>query len=230
MLSYQQKQFHLFRDLEKKFKQGKKPASIVEPAKDYIKDNRICLTSVVFVPVDIQKNIIQKIINPLKEVDKRQYYYPLKSLHLTIQNIRTINDPPLFNEKDVEKVKSVFKKIIPKHKSFYFELKGLFEMPSSLSICGYSNEAIKYLVLELRDELQKISVPDNKIYASSEIFFGNINVCRYPVNPNGNFVKKVKELKNINISRLEIKKVSLITTNSVCHPRKTKIIDNYFLS
>lgn len=229
MLSYQQRQKELFNKIENNFKKGKICSSIVEPVKDYIQDKRICLTSVFFLPEKIKSSILEKIIKPLKKEDNDQYYYLPESLHLTLQNIRTISDPPLFTEKDIIKVKKVFKEVIPKYNIFSFELKDLFELPTSLSLCGYCGEILKYLVLELREKLQKAGVPDNKKYASGDVFFGNVNVFRYTTNPNSNFAAKIKKLKNVEIGELKVKKVSLITTNAVCYPNKTRIIGTYNL-
>lgn len=227
MSSYQQRQGELFRKTKNDFKKGKISSSIVGSVRDYIHDERICLTSVVFLPKEIQKLILDKIIQPLKKIDQRQYFYLPKSFHLTLQNVRTINDPPLFTKKDIIKVRKVFKEVIPKHQAFSFKLKDLFELPTSLSLCGYCGEVLKYLVLELRNKLQKASVPDNKKYVSEEVFFGNITVCRYTKNLTKRFLARIQELKNIEIGRFKVEKVSLITTNSVCYPDKTTIIENY---
>lgn len=93
----------------------------------------------------------------------------------------------------------------------------------------FSEEIFANLVLELRSELIKHNVPDNKTYASNKIMFGNITLSRYTSPPNKAFFDIVKELKNIEIGKFEVKTISLITTNSVCHPTKTKIISKYKL-
>ncbi|MBI2326837.1 hypothetical protein HYU92_00810 [Candidatus Curtissbacteria bacterium] len=230
MISYQKKQFELFEKLEGKFKQGKIPTTIVEPVADYANDNRIGLTSVIFIPENLQKIIVSKIIEPLREADSNQYFYLPRSLHLTIQNIRTISDPPLFTDEDVEKAKTAFDQIIPKHKELEFTVKGLFELPTSLGIRCYSNDSLKDLVLDLRKNLIKASVPDNKSYESDEIFFGNITVCRYITHPSNLFLEKIKKLKVVEVGKLSVRTICLITTNSVCHPSSTKIIGKYDLN
>lgn len=229
MLLYQQKQKALFGKIENDFRKGKIFSSIVVPVKDYVNDALICLTGVVFLPEKIKRSISKKIIEPLRKEDNNQYYYLPESLHLTLQNVRIISNPPFFTKKDIVKVKKVFEEVIPKFRSFSFELRNLFELPTSLSICGFCDEVLKYLVLELREKLQKAGVPDNKKYASDEVFFGNITICRYTKKPTKDFLAKIKELKNIEIGRFVIKEVSLITTNKVCHPSKTQIIEIYKL-
>ncbi len=227
MVSYQKQQELLLKEIEKDFKEGKFPATIVEPVQDYSSDNRICLTSVVFLPQEIQRIVDEKVIKPLKELDKRQYYYLPQSLHITIQNIRTISDPPLFSKKDVEKVKNVLREVITRYEPFDFSIEGFFELPTSLSLCAYSDEILKQLVFEIRKSLKKVGVPDNKKYASDEIVIANSTICRYIGLPNDAFFEEVGKLKNIDVGRVQVKNVSLITTNSVCHPNKTSIVERY---
>jgi len=229
MLSYQQKQFKLFEELEKKYSQGLKPTEIVDKIKDYPNDKRLCLTSVAFLPDGIQRKIIETLIKPLRQADPRHYYFVPESLHITIKNIRVINDPPYFNSHDIEKVRQVFQNVLNNFKPISFELKGLFTMPTSLSIRGYSDKALKDLVLSLDKGLNGAGVPDDKKYASEEIFFGNTNICRYTTTPHEEFITKVNQLKEIEIGQFEVKKINLITTNVACHPAKTKVLSQYRL-
>ena len=103
MQSYQKLQFDLIEKIECDFREGKEPSTIVEPVPDYIHDDRICLTAISFLPQEVEDEIITKIIKPLREADSRQYFYVPSSFHVTIQNVRTIANPPLFNDRDIEK-------------------------------------------------------------------------------------------------------------------------------
>lgn len=230
MENYKEEQYKLFEKLEDQFRKNSNAAEIVEPVSDYVSDNRICLTSVVFPPEKIIEDINAKIVIKLSGVDENQYFYLSDSLHLTIQNIRIINDPPLFTDDDIDKVRAVFRKVIPKHNKFSINLKGLFETPTSFSIRGYCDNNLQKLILNLREEMIATGVPDNKKYGSDSVFFGNITVCRYTKKPNERFFEIIKELKNIEIGDLEVKKISLITTNAVAHPGKTKIIEEFYLN
>lgn len=229
MSRYQQLQETVFNQLEKDAKKGNASATFVEPLSDYAGDQQMCLTSVAFLPPVLCQVVINKIIKPLKKVDDRQYYFPSNSLHVTIQNIRVISSPLLFTADDIEKAKQIFHKVTAKYSPLILELKGILELPNSLSIRGYSDKIFGDFVLELRAELKKAGIPDNKKYASKNVVFGNSTICRFTKEPTKEFFAKVKELKNIEIGKFEIKTVSLITTNAVCHPDKTKIIETYNL-
>ena len=230
METYKEKQRKLFEKLEAQFKENSNAVEIVEPVSDYVSDNRICLTSVVFPPKYIVDAINKKIVSKFVGVDDNQYFFLPESFHLTIQNIRTINLPPLFNDEDIKKARDVFRKIIPRHNQFSFKLSGLFETPTSFSIRGYCNDNLQKLILDLRTEMISAGVPDNKKYGSEDVFFGNITVCRFTKKPNEKFYQKIKELKNIEIGNILVDKVSLITTNAVAHPSKTKIIEEFYLN
>jgi 2'-5' RNA ligase len=228
--NYQARQLELTKKIEEDFKNGNSRSTIVEPVSDYINDNRICLTSVVFLPQDLENKIIDEVIIPLRRNDPAQYFYVPNSFHVTIRNIRTTTEPPSFSEIDIEKSKEVFRRIVPKHHPFKFEIKRLFKLPTSLAISAFSNKKFGDLALELGNELGKAGVPDNKIYANKNIVIGNTTISRFTKRPNSSFRKKVKELKNIDIGSFEVRKISLITTSAVCHPSKTKIIEEYLLS
>ena len=229
MGEYQKKQLEITKRIEESFRNGHNLSTIVEPASNYVNDNRICLTSVVFIPQDLEKRIIDNITNILQEINPIQYFYIPKSFHVTIQNIRTIENPPLFNNEDIEKVRKVFGGIIHKYSAFTFELKRLFELPTSLAISAFSNEIFGNLVLELREGLEKAGVPDNKTYIDGDAVIANATISRFTNTPNPAFKQKVKELKELEIGSFQVKKISLITTNAVCHPAKTRIIEEYLL-
>jgi len=177
MSKYQQLQETVFNQLEKDAKEGKASATFVEPRDDYAGDPGRCLTSVAFLSPTLRQTVIEKIIDPLKNIDDRQYYFPSDSLHITTQNVRVVNDPPLFTAENIAKTKQIFSKVTAKYQPFTLELKGLLELPTSISIRGYSDKIFGDFVLELRKELKKAGIPDDKKYASPNIVFGNSTIC-----------------------------------------------------
>lgn len=225
MASYQDQQRELFNKLE----QGGASASVVEMVDDYTDDVRMCFTSVVFLSDEIRFSVIERLIEPLREADVRQYFYLPESLHITIQNIREVSDPPKFTKKDITIVQNIFREVIPRHKCFSFDLQGLFMMPTSLSVRAFSDERLKKLVIDLRHSLELAGVADDKQYASNDVVFGNCTICRFTEKPNSVFSSRIQDLKQIKIGTLEVDRVSLITTNTACHSGKTKIIEQFAL-
>lgn len=227
--NYSQKQKHLVEKMKLSLARGVVKSTVVEMRNEYENDDHSCLTSVVFVPRNTAQKIIKIIIEPLKQLEPGYYYFPAESMHITIKNIRTIHKPPLFMEDDVVKVDGLFREIIPKFKSFTFQLEDLVKFPTSLSLMGYCNDVLGRLVKELDAGLKQIGVPDNKKYFSNEIFFSNITLCRFAHQPSEAFVKKVKKLQNIKIGELVIGIINLIICNVVCNPKTRKIVGTYKL-
>ena len=230
MVTYQQKQDKFFKRVEEEFNNGREMSKEYVLRDDYVNDNRICLTGVVFLPQELQEGIVNKIIEPLRKADKRQYYYLPESLQLTIQNARVVHNPPRFDERDIEKVRDVFASIIPRYKEFEFELKGLIELPTSIYIKGYCGQVLEDLVLELRKGLRDNGIVGDKKYPYTDVFIGSITLCRYRCQPNDRVTKEVQRLRNTDIGQLKVDKVSLVTTNFVARPEKTTIIEEFLLN
>ncbi|MBI2309829.1 hypothetical protein HYU89_02935 [Candidatus Collierbacteria bacterium] len=224
-MTYQKLQKELFDRIEIQAKIGNSSNTLVA-MRNFDNDNSRCLTSVFFLSQTKVVSEIQKFTEELQVADNRQYYYPVFSLHITIQNIRNENIQPLFNQEDIDMTKQVFAKIIPKHKPIKCHLKGLFELPTSISIRGYTDESLKDLVLDLKRELISVGVPDNKKYASDSIFFCNSTICRYQVQPNDKFFEIVRRNKNRDFDAVDINEVSLMTTNAVADQKYTNIINS----
>lgn len=229
MTTYTDKQHQLFESIEENFRDDKVPCEIIEKINDYKNDPKICLTAVSFLPEVLGEQINTNITNLLQKSDPNQFYFPPESLHITIKNIRGLNYPPDYTDHDITNTIQVFDKIVNKHKTIKFQLRGLFETPNSLGIRAYCDETLKNLVLDLDKELNEIGTPDNKKYASSKIFFGNITICRYTTKPNSKFDDIINKFKKENFGELKIKKISLITTSTAVNPKKTKIIKQYYL-
>lgn len=204
-------------------------STVVPMRPDYEDDNRICLTSVVFPTKKINNFIESQIIKPLKNIEPNHHYYPASSLHITIKNIRTIANPPLFSQKDARKVSNLLKIIVPECVSFDFNFEDIVRFPTSLSLIGYSDERLRVLIQKLDNGLKKIGVPDNKKYFSNSIFFGSMTLCRFTQQPSIKFLNKVAELRTVKIAPVEVKTISLITCNAVCDARGRKIIGEYSL-
>ncbi|MBI2410559.1 MAG: hypothetical protein HYV32_01500 [Candidatus Kerfeldbacteria bacterium] len=204
-------------------------STVVEMQKDYVHDDQICLTSVVFIPDDISQKIMSDVIEKLKKTEPHHYFYLPESMHVTIKNIRTINKPPVFSETDINKVNELFNEIIPQFPIFEFTVEDVLMFPTSLSIMGYSDETLQKLVYALDEGLQKIGVPDNKKYFSTSVFWGNITICRFAKNPQIAFINEVQKMRDVKIGKFKVEKVQVITCNAVCHPASRRIVGKYDL-
>lgn len=226
---YRLQQKKLIKQLEDSFTKDVHKSTVVEMKSDYANDDQICLTSLVFIPDEISREIIFDVIEKLKTIEPQHYFYPPESMHLTIKNIRTVHKPPLFSETDIDKVNQLFSEIVPQFSIFEFSVEDVLVFPTSLSIMAYSNDTLQKLISTLDKGLQKIGVPDNKKYLSDSVSFGNITICRFTQNPSTQFIEEVKKMRNLKIGKFKVEKVNLITCNAVCYPESRKIIGEYKL-
>jgi hypothetical protein len=213
---HQSKQKEIIDVVENQIKSNTLKSSVVIPVEDFENDSRICLTSVHLPDKQILSAVQKLVIEPLREIEPSYYYYPLDSLHLTIKNVRVINDPPHFSEEDVEKVKSVFSQIVPRHKQFRVYFYKLLLFPNNLALVATSDEELDNIVVDLDNALKKVNVPDDKKYVNSKYFFCNITLARFSKTPSEAFKRKIKEIsESLSFKPYNIDSVTLVTANAV---------------
>jgi 2'-5' RNA ligase len=229
MQAYQDRQRELILDIEKGYRD--RPTALNPgTADDFANDPRLALVCLYFVPEQVQDFILSEISSPLRAADPALYFYPRASLHLTVKNVRYINSPPNYTAADIQKVRRGFRGVVPGIKAFPMDLEWIFEQPSSLSVCGFSDDSLLRIVNTLNQTLIDVGVPDDKKYFSQEIFFGNVSFCRFQEPPNQAFREKVRELKQVKVGRVTIDKVWLVETDLVCHPARTRVLEEFRLA
>lgn len=221
LTAYQKKQLELVRQMEFLAARGIIRATIVPMLKDYAHDPQRTLTSVVFLPLRLQKRLYQELIVPLQKLEPDFYYYPPLSLHITIQNIRVIHFPARYNNQDIQNVQKIFRQVVSKHMNFNFHLYGVIGLPTSVSIAVLSSQTHHQLVMDLRGQLAAAGLPDDKTYFS-EATFANCNICRFTHEPGIKFRNFLRQQNQHDFGRLFVREISLIETNAVCHPSVTK--------
>lgn len=227
--SFQEKQLAAIKALEDSFRRGENPSSIVPLMTNPADDERLCLTSMVFLPGNLQDLINEKLIARLKKIDPVQYFYLPDSLHATIQNVRRISAPPAFSEGDIETARAVFRSVCASTIPFTFHVKRLMELPTSISLCAFSSENLQILVQELRRRLAASGLPDDKHYSACGTSFGNVTFCRFSTALKNSMKEAISELKEIEIGEFAVQEIHLVVTNAVCHPKKTRVIETFQL-
>ena len=187
----------------------------------------MCLTSVHF-PSSELKNEIEKIIKPLKDQFPEPYYYDFDSLHLTIKNIRVINDPPHFTTEDIKKAEKVFSRIVPKHSKFKVYFYRLLLFPNNLALIGTTDSESDNIIIDIDAGLKSAGVGDDKKYVNSKYFISNVTLARFNKPVSQEFKDLVEKLsKGVNLEPYLVDSVSLITTNAVL--KKLHVINSWKL-
>jgi hypothetical protein len=228
-MTYQEFQKQIVQTLRYHASQEQTNASFGPIRVDYQDDTAISLTSVVFLPVELACLLSQALIAPMKAIEPNHYYYPPESLHLTIKNVRTIHNPPLFTEADIQKVDRLFAEVVPRHPTVSYALAEVVPFTTSVVLIGYCDERFKQLILDLDEGLKQIGVPDNKQYASDTVFFGNITLCRYTRQPSERFLNAVASMAEHFQTEFIAETIHLIATNAVCAPQSRRIVSSYKL-
>ena len=146
MNNHQLNQLKVIGQIEDQINSNSLSFTTVAPVDDYTNDPRMALTSVHFPNKDLIHKV-QKIISSLKEVEPDYYYYPDDSLHMTIKNIRVINDPQQFDDRDIFKVREVFSQVIPNHSRFDTYFYRLLLFPNNLALVGTTDSELDQIIL-----------------------------------------------------------------------------------
>lgn len=228
MTTHQNKQREVIAQIEKQIQDDALTFSTVSPIADFDQDPRICLTSVHFPKEKLKQKIIRTIQKPLQEKFPHHYYYPQESLHMTIKNIRVINNPPHFTDSEVEIVKKVFTDAIPKHYSFNVYFYRLLVFPSNLALIGTTDPKLDDLVLDLDRKLKEYSVADDKIYINKKYFFSNMTLVRFTKPIDASFEEEIMRLsRQLDFESYMVDSVTLLQGSATLH--KKKIIHTWTL-
>ncbi|MBU0455730.1 MAG: hypothetical protein ABIH77_03710 [Pseudomonadota bacterium] len=228
-IPYKEQQKKLVQQAEHALQTNHYHSTVIAMQKDYEKDKQRCLTSVVFIPNQIAQKIIKEVVDELKKIESCHYFYPPESMHITIKNIRTLQNLPSFTEQDIKKANRLFNEIVPQYSAFDFHLEDLIAFPTSLSVMAYSSDQLQKLILALDKGLKEIGIPDNKRYFSDEIFWGNISFCRFMKKPAQQFIDRVKQMRHLKIGTFRAEKVHLISCNAGCAKKTIKVHGEYYL-
>lgn len=226
--SHQEKQVEIINKLEDQINSSSLTVSTVAPVDDYENDTRICLTSVHIPSSKLIDQIQNSVIKALEQTSPDMFYYPSDSLHITIKNIRVINDPPHFTDEDIQKAKAVFASVIPRHKKFRVYFYRLLLFPNNLALVGTTDPELDSIILDVDNELNKAGIPDDKKYLNLQFFFSNMTIARFNSKPTAEFIQKVSELSDsLVFEPYMVDSVTLATANAVF--TKRSIIETWKL-
>lgn len=227
MTPFQQKQIDLMRQMEAALAAGAPASTIVPIQTDYHNDPQIALTIISRVPKDIAKTIQTQLIAPLRAIEPEFFYYPDEALHVTVQNVRVIHDPPRFTASDVAKVDALLATLVPKTRRFPFIYAGLLSMPTSTSLIALVSPEYDQFIRRLRKSLAEAGIPDDKTYFTDAAIFANTTICRYTHTPSKKFTDTLAKYKDIRAGQFAPEKATLVSMNAVASPAKTTVLGEY---
>lgn len=226
---YQLKQIEVINSLEQQVKNKSMGFSTVAPVNNYASDTRRCLTSVHLPHQELITQVQDQLIKPLQKISPDYFFYPEDSLHITIKNVRVINDPPHFTQEDIGEAERVFEIVLPKHKKFNVYFYRLLLFPNNLALIGTTDPEMGSIFLDLDRELKAAGVLDDKKYINSQYFFCNMTLTRFNKAPGKKFLQKIEDLsQSISFEPYVVDSVTLVTSTAVF--TKKKIIKTWELA
>lgn len=216
MNSHQSKQKQIIEEMDRQVRNNALNFSSVASIDNYETDSRLCLTSV-HIPSKVFTHKIQSsLIQQLQHIKPEYYYYSDNSLHITIKNVRVVNNPPHFTEETTTLATGVFNDIVQHNKKFRIYFYKLILFPNNVSLIGTTDPEFDDLFLDLDKGLKAAGIPDDKRYLNAKYFFCTMTLCRFNTEPSSKFVEKVKELENsIMLEPYEVDSVTLLTCNAM---------------
>lgn len=219
--THQQKQIEIINQIESHLVRGNTPFSTVTPVDDFEHDPRMCLTSVHFPSAELKSSIHKQIIEPLSAISPNHFYYPDDSLHMTIKNIRVVDDPPRFSATDEQRAQIVFSRVIPHHKKFQVYFYRLLLFPNNIALIGTTDPELDSIIFDLDSKLTYAGIPDDKTYLNADHFFCNMTLARFSLPVTTDFKKRVSALSSaLQFAPYTIDSVSLITCNAAMKRRQ----------
>ncbi len=216
MTDHQLKQKEVIDDIARRVAGNSLNFTTVSPVEDFANDPRTCITSIHFPHHHLLDKVQRELIEPLRAIEPKYYYYPSDSLHMTVKNVRVISDPPSFDESDVEKAKKIFGEVVPGHKKYNVYFYRLLLFPNNLALIGTTDQVLDRLVFDLDEKMKAGGIADDKIYANTKYFFSNMTLARFATAPTDSFRNKVNELSaTLQFEPYTVDSVTLITCNAV---------------
>lgn len=227
MESHQKEQIKIIDTIAEQAKNNSIAFSTVAPVADFESDARLALTSAHIPRPDLIAKIQEEIVRPLKAIDPHHYYYSSDSYHISLKNVRVVNDPPHFSPADVETAQNVFSKTVPGHKRFRAFFYRLILFPNNIGLVGTTDPEFDDLLLDLENNLNATRLPDDKKYANSRHFFAAITFVRHS-NPSEKYKQKVEELsRTIAFNPYWVDSICLVTCSAIF--KKRTVIDTWRL-
>lgn len=195
-------------------------------------DRGLGLKLLMFVDGHIAQQIQQVVIEPLRAIDPKHYYYSPENLHLTVKKLHTIHDPPTFSELDITQIHEVCEQVIPKYASFRFQFCEFDRQATSLSLVGHCDRSFFDLSRELDGALSAAGIKDYKRSYSYQQgkFFGILRLARFVHPPSLAFREHLIDLLSAVDFSLCIREVTLASGNQVNHVATRQIHRRYPLT
>ena len=208
---YLEAQHSLFKSLAL----GSATAAVVPLRKAY-ENAATCLTIVHLLQEQLATAISEEIIAPLREADGQPYWYPAHDLHLTLKNIRSAKPDRVYTSEEVKQAVRAVERASRELEPLDFAIHGPICLPTSIVLRAYGTLKHRDAVRVLDRELALAEIPDDKAYASDQVFIGNITICRFTAQPTGALRQAVADYEHRFLGTYRVTTMQVVQCDEVC--------------
>ncbi|MGA2657559.1 MAG: hypothetical protein ABSH34_08565 [Verrucomicrobiota bacterium] len=104
-----------------------------------------------------------------------------------------------------------------------FAIHGPVCFPTSVVLRAFGRLKHREAVRLLDHELELAGIPDDKAYASDEVFIGNITLCRFTTMPTAALRQAVLAFEHLFLGRYSVRTMQLVQCDEVCTSRSRAI-------
>lgn len=170
-------------------------------------DNRKGISLII--PISIDYNVYESLINEYKVLEPNQYYYPYSDLHITIFTFLSARDSYKVNTELEKLFINITEKVLNDTEIFNILLDGITFSKEAGFINGYDNDILITIRDALRSEMNKKRIEIDERYKSET---AHVTFLRFvnQINNNNKFIKKLWENRNKEIGKIDISKIELV--------------------
>ena len=211
----EQQYFEAQRQLFESLALGVASAAIVPLRASYTNAAR-CLTVVHLLDEQLAGLISQDIIAPLRKTEGHHHWYPAHDLHLTLKNIRSAKPNRVYIAEEIKRAVSALERVTHAIEPLTFSIHGPVCFPTSVILRAFGTLKHREAVRLLDRELELAGIPDDKGYASNEVFIGNIALCRFTAAPTAAFRQAVLAHEGLFLGMYKPRTMQLVECDEVC--------------
>jgi 2'-5' RNA ligase len=176
----------------------------------------MCLTLIHLLPNALSALIEDKVIGELGPFRSKHHWYPRSDRHLTLKNVRRARVHAAFPSDLVERASNAIGRVCRAASPLEFDILGPVCLPTSIVVRAIGTPAHRELMLSFDRELMVAGVPDDKAYASNDVFVGNITVCRFTEPPAEDLIEAIAALRDQFIAKHTVRTACLVQCDEVC--------------
>ena len=207
---------------------GHANATVVPLRSEYV-GAATCLTLIHLLPNELSVLIENQILGQLGAFRSKHYWYPPSDRHLTLKNVRRARVHAAFPSELIERASSALGRVCRATTPLEFDVLGPVCLPTSIVVRAIGTLAHREMMVSFDRELSSFGVPDDKTYASNDVFVGSITVCRFTEPPAAHLIEAIAALRDQFIAKHTVRTACLVQCDEVCSSTSRVVLQEFAL-